>query len=200
MTTPTHAEAVVRLRDICDVSCGMPSSRAKAKDASGKGLMAVTFPSILPGRLEPASFQPMLANDRAFESLAVPGTILMKSVPPFAAALVPAGLGEAFVGSNVIVLEVAPDAPVSKEYLVAYLNSGHCADSLMKLAEHAQGRLPMVRTSQVRGMAIPVPSPDDQRRLADLFFCTSEISHHLETLHRLEWERFNTVFFDVVDR
>lgn len=200
MSSATSTETTVRLKDICKVTCGMPSSRAKSKDESGKELLAVAFPGILPGHLDLSAFQSILATDRAFESLATPGTILLKSVPPFAAAIVPEDIGEVFVGSNVIILTLLPDAPVSAEYLVAYLNSECCARNFEKLLAASMGVLPMLRTSQVKALSIPVLPVGQRQQLADLFSYTSEIARHLERLRQLEWDRYNTVFFDVVER
>ncbi len=200
MTPAPPPFLTVRLRDVCNVSCGMPTSRAKSRDEKGRGLMAVTFPSIQPGAIDTSVFQSFLASQHAFESLAVPGTILMKVGAPFSAAIVPGGIGEAFVGSNVLVLTMRADAPVSAEYLVAYLNSAHCAHELAKLAAASHGRLPMLRAVQVKGMSIPVPTAAEQQRLADLFGYTAELSGHLAKLKSLEWDRYNTVFFDVMDR
>lgn len=147
MSTTASAVTAVHLRDICKITSGMPSSRAKARDEAGKELMSVTYPSIQSGFLDQTAFQPIRATDRAFESLAVPGTILLKSVPPFAATLVPEGIGDLFVGSNVIVLSVLPNAPVTAGYLVAYLNSELGALNLEMVQAGASGALKMIRTS-----------------------------------------------------
>lgn len=178
---------------------GQISSRVEAKDVSEKyGTMKVLIPkAISNGKVsieELGTLDVKIGVDP--KRITKAGDIVMKLSTPYDACLITKDEEGLLVPSFCAIINNVPEY-ISKEYLLAYINSKACQLQIKNLVTGST--IAILSSGQIKKLSIPVPEIEIQREIADKYIEGVEKVKLLEKIVRLEKEYLDSRFLEMED-
>lgn len=178
---------------------GQISSRVEAKDVSEKyDTMKVLIPkAISNGKVsmeELGTLDVKIGVDP--KRITKAGDIVMKLSTPYDACLITKDEEGLLVPSFCAIINNVPEY-ISKEYLLAYINSKACQLQIKNLVTGST--IAILSSGQIKKLSIPVPEIEIQREIADKYIEGVEKVKLLEKIVRLEKEYLDSRFLEMED-
>lgn len=178
---------------------GQISSRVEAKDVSEKyDTMKVLIPkAISNGKVsieELGTLDVKIGVDP--KRITKAGDIVMKLSTPYDACLITKDEEGLLVPSFCAIINNVPEY-ISKEYLLAYINSKACQLQIKNLVTGST--IAILSSGQIKKLSIPVPEIEIQREIAEKYIEGVEKVKLLEKIVRLEKEYLDSRFLEMED-
>ena len=178
---------------------GQISSRVEAKDVSEKyDTMKVLIPkAISNGKVsmeELGTLDVKIGVDP--KRITKAGDIVMKLSTPYDACLITKDEEGLLVPSFCAIINNVHEY-ISKEYLLAYINSKACQLQIKNLVTGST--IAILSSGQIKKLSIPVPEIEIQREIADKYIEGVEKVKLLEKIVRLEKEYLDSRFLEMED-
>lgn len=178
---------------------GQISSRVEAKDVSEKyDTMKVLIPkAISNGKVsieELGTLDVKIGVDP--KRITKAGDIVMKLSTPYDACLITKDEEGLLVPSFCAIINNVPEY-ISKEYLLAYINSKACQLQIKNLVTGST--IAILSSGQIKKLSIPVPEIEIQREIAEKYIEGIEKVKLLEKIVRLEKEYLDSRFLEMED-
>ena len=122
------------------------------------------------------------------------GDIVMKLSTPYDAALVEQDSAGCIVPSFCAIIKSS--GQLNADYLLAFLNSSACKNQLKQ--QVAGSTMAMLSVGKIKSVMIPVPTEEEQRKIGENFLETQRKVSLLEQIIRLEQEKNDISFRDMV--
>ena len=149
------------------------------------------------GSLDPDEMpEERLHTDADPKRLTAGGDIVMKLSTPYDAARV----GEENAGCVVpsFCAIIKSSGVLNRDYLLAFLNSSTCKSQIKVLV--AGAAMAMLSVGKVKGIRIPVPSEQEQRKIGESFLETQNKVYIMEQIIRLEQKKNSVYFRELVNQ
>lgn len=178
---------------------GQISSRVEAKDVSEKyDTMKVLIPkAISNGKVsieELGTLDVKIGVDP--KRITKAGDIVMKLSTPYDACLITKDEEGLLVPSFCAIINNVPEY-ISKEYLLAYINSKACQLQIKNLVTGST--IAILSSGQIKKLSIPVPEIEIQLEIAEKYIEGVEKVKLLEKIVRLEKEYLDSRFLEMED-
>lgn len=182
-----------------NITGGQITSRIEAKDiAEKKDTMKVLVPkAISNGKINKEELGSIdVKLDVDLKRVTKEGDIVIKLSTPYDACIVTKEDEGLLVPSFCAIINNVPE-DLSKEYLLAFLNSKLC---LMQIKNLVSGStIAILSSGQIKKLEIPVPSFKEQKDIADRYLQYVSKIKLLEKIVKLENEYIDSKFFEMED-